>query len=251
VASPTDYELTAALRVARLIDEVGNQVRDVRASYRDALTQGEHADRVLMVGEQLLVRASLLMKDSQSIVPTPGLIALSRLDDSSALLILSTAFEHLEEPNEGVEIDRIAIGLAGELAVVEQCRTELMELRRHDLADGVQQVSLISDSLGYDILAPSLGPQPRRLEVKTASGQGSRSLFRFFISRNEYDVGRRLQAEWSLVACRLDGDEVVIVGWTRASSLHVYLPDDGSGRWTEALVQFPVSALIPGIPPAI
>ena len=245
---PTLYELAAALRVARLVDAPGNQVSDVQAAYRGALTQGQHADAALRVGERLLLHANLLSGLDGVLSPTLRLHMLTKLDDATALTALALIFDEL--PRADGERDKDATGLAGETKVLEQCRAELQKLGRPDLVEAVQQVSLISDSIGYDILAPTLGGVPRRLEVKTASGP-RRDLFRFFISRNEYDVGRRMPSEWSLVACQLVDARVEVIGWTRSGSLHPYLPDDASGRWTEALIQFPQSALFPGIPPAV
>jgi hypothetical protein len=116
---------------------------------------------------------------------------------------------------------------------------------------GVQQVSVISDALGYDVLAPRIDAAPRKLEVKTTASLVDKGLMRFFLTRNEYEQGRRAPESWSLVACHFVDMQVIILGWTPARTLMPYLPDDGNGRWAEALVRFPLSGLAVGIPSAI
>jgi hypothetical protein len=114
-------------------------------------------------------------------------------------------------------------------------------------------VSLISDALGYDVNAPTLGAATRRLEVKT-QGSNAAATVRFFLSRNEYEVGRRHTTSWALVMCCAPtgpSGAVEICGWCRADSLALYLPDDRNGRWTEAMVRMPTVALAAGFPPAV
>jgi hypothetical protein len=115
----------------------------------------------------------------------------------------------------------------------------------------IVQVSVFDDTLGYDVSAPTLRHgASRHLEVKTASTVHA-GLFPFYLSRNEYEVGRREPAEWALVACERSSDTVTILGWCRASVLTDYLPTDHRGRWTEALVRVPRAILFEGIPPCV
>src|SRR5262249_22717415 len=125
-------------------------------------------------------------------------------------------------------------GALGEEFIVSECRFMLRSVGQHDLADKVQRVSLISDQLGYDVVAPTLSGGMRRLEVKTTS-RSSESVD-IIITRNEACVGLR-DSSWALVVCRLiPGDNPCVVGWCRGPVLRPFLPTDLSpkGRWLQA-----------------
>jgi len=246
---PSDYQLTAALRVARLLDEACNAASDLRSSYRSAVTQGEHADAALVDGEELLAVVGLVVTADDLARPQTALHTLARLDDATAIELLRSLFRQRSNSEDILDEDlRARIGLAGELAVVDACRDQLSDLGHPELAAAVQQVSLVSAAMGYDVFAPRVGASARKMEVKTTTADSGSGLFRFFLSRNEYEQGRRNPTDWSLVACRLNDDQVTILGWAPVRSLTPYLPDDASGRWTEAVVRFPQSGLIAGLP---
>lgn len=242
---PTDHHLLAAVRVARILDPNGSSLRDVEASFPLVLSQGEHRTEDLRIGLAVLLDAELAFESLTGFLGTARLTALAALGDQAAVQQLR---RHLSTMTR--ETDRAVVGAQGEAAIVEACRAELVELGRPDLANDVIQVSLFDDSLGYDISAPSFAQGPRQLEVKTTSTPGQ-SVFTFYLSRNEYDVGCRNSRSWSLVACELTGDDASSIGWCRASALAPYLPDDRRGRWTEALVRIPRSLLFEGIPPCV
>jgi len=258
---PTRHELRAALHVARLIDEHGNSVEAARMAYRHAITGRVHPLENLVVGERILLRSGLLTGGGDDLLPTAALMVLVALADDEALLALAAAcgVDDLrslagllpDDVGEDSQAIRDAYGAAGEVAVVLRCRDELADLGRSDLVEGVQRVSLVSDALGYDVAAPSIGGDLRLLEVKT---QGAASAdARFYLSRNEYEVGRA-RAGWALVCCRApDGPDgpVEVVGWCRASALRDHLPEDRRGRWTEARVKLPLRVLMPGLPSAL
>lgn len=145
---------------------------------------------------------------------------------------------------------RAAIGALGEEAVVVAAKTELIQLGRHDLAEQVAQVSLISDELGYDVTAPTLSGRTRRLEVKTTGAAGS--AVTIFISRTEASVGLA-DSDWSLVVCELQADaDASVVGWVSASSIHDQLPINPhpEGRWENARLRLLIGSLNAGLPPA-
>jgi hypothetical protein len=145
---------------------------------------------------------------------------------------------------------RAAIGALGEEAVVAAAKAQLIQLGRHDLADQVAQVSLISDELGYDVTAPRLTGSTRRLEVKTAGAAGSSVTI--FLSRTEASVGLA-DANWSLVVCELQADaDASVVGWVSATSIQDQLPvnQHPEGRWESARLRLLVSSLNDGLPPA-
>lgn len=142
------------------------------------------------------------------------------------------------------------LGELGECAVVNRCRQELANVGRHDLADAVQRVSLISDQLGYDVVAPTLTGRPRRMEVKT-TGSSAQTHIEIYLSRNEAAVALRDPA-WALVLCRAcDPSRAEVVGWCRAETFAPALPCDKHprGRWTQAKLQINRDALKEGLPP--
>jgi len=250
VDAPTRHEAEAALIVAQLIDEAGNHVVDAREAYTLALTQGTHRRHHLEVGESLLIEAGFLEPRGDRLVPTAALFVLANLDTEASVAALTRRVMSIREV-AGL-LDRDAIGAAGEQAVADECAEELSNLGHPDLAKLVRRVSLVDDTAGFDVHAPTIGGDARLLEVKTTVTKPV-GHFPFFISRNEYDIGRRNATAWALVACAASADltSVEVVGWCRASDLRPYLPEDRSGRWTEAQVRLPMASLSAGIPPAI
>jgi hypothetical protein len=247
----TEHQLSAAVTVAHLIDRAGNDVEDARASYRQALTEGQHPLEDLASAELVLLNTGLLVRTGERLAPTELLRVLGGLHLDAAKEALRARVATLTERD--LQAERDANGAAGEEAIVAACRTELHELGAPELAAQVQRVSLVSDTFGYDVLAPRLDGRRRLIEVKAQRGSVI-DRFRFFLSRNEFDTGCR-DHDWSLAACSLPGPtgdyRADIVGWCSADALHPYLPKDGGGKWTEALVHLPVAALVPGYPPAL
>lgn len=142
------------------------------------------------------------------------------------------------------------LGELGECAVVNLSRQELANAGRSDLAALVQRVSLISDQLGYDVVAPTLRGKPRRMEVKTTSS-GVQTHFEIYLSRNEAAVALR-DPSWALVLCRVcDPSSAEVVGWCRAEAFAPALPCDKHprGRWTQAKLQLDREKLKEGLPP--
>jgi hypothetical protein len=244
VTEPSDLDVEAALMQA------------LEDSFRNAITQGRLSAARLTSVQQLLIECGLLVQSQTLVTMTRQLRVIVQMADDAALDLLCTALtDHLSstQTNRNVltDEDKARIGEIGELEVVNQCADELTSFGRADLAMQVQQVSLVTDMLGYDVHAPTIGGLPRLLEVKTTIVPDVGTSFRFFLSRNEFEVGRRNPRTWSLVACLLTGEKAQVVGWCRAGDLSRYLPEDGIGRWTEALVRLPRTSLRPGIPTAI
>lgn len=145
------------------------------------------------------------------------------------------------------------IGEFGERAVVEAYRTEFERLGRPDLRDDVRQVSRVSDLLGYDVVTPTLLGRKWRIEVKTIGNPGPTC--RFFISRNEAEVGSR-DPSWRLVLCECQPDgEAKILGWSTIDAILPLLPADpidsarGTGRWGSTQIHLPRNCLAEGLPP--
>lgn len=243
--TPTDHQLLAAIRVARVLDPAGNTAAEIEASLPLIVSQGQHRAEDLRLGFALLLDIELVFEGTAGVRGTAQLAALLSLDDAESLRQLRRMLQSSQQLT-----DRAQVGAAGEAAVVDACREELLLLGRADLLPRIVQVSAFDDTLGYDISAPTLKQGARHLEVKTAS-EVSGGLFPFYLSRNEYEVGRRHPSEWSLVACERRAGTITILGWCRASALTAYLPADQRGRWTEALVRLPRAALFEGIPPCV
>lgn len=148
---------------------------------------------------------------------------------------LASTFEHPEQREAFVlaaarKVDRQALeafGAEGEEAVLEACRKHLIGLPH--LADEIAHVSLVDDTLGYDIASPDRAGHRHRIEVKATSALPGWA--DFFLSRNEASVGKR-DPSWSLVVTRreVDADKDVlrmrVIGWLRFTDLEDLLPLD-------------------------
>ncbi|MFC5265884.1 protein NO VEIN domain-containing protein [Kribbella qitaiheensis] len=245
---PTEHQLRAAIRVARLIDTSGNQQDDVSLGFRMTSTLGQHSPDALLAAEALLMSAGLLTTLNGTVHATPQLRQFVDLDDDDELLRIFSELLVADAADARAET-----GAAGEDHITEMLRRDLDHFGRPDLAAKVQRVSLLSDRLGYDVQAPMLvGHGLRRLEVKTQRSPQPGTM-QFFITRHEYEVGKKYSSEWALVMCSIatGTDEVKIEGWCRAAALPAYLPDDRNSRWTEARVRLPTTLLIEGYPPAV
>lgn len=246
----TSYQVGAALWVIRAVDSQGSDVSALDRVFHQAATEGRFPRPDLDSAYRFLLDLGLLQTDGTQTLHHESLGILLPLSDETALPLLHRLLVLAQEPESADAARRAEIGELGEEAVVGWCVEELVELGHGALAGQVRRVSLVSDRFGYDVTAPTLEGLPRMLEVK-ASTAASESTFRFFLTRNEYEVGRKHPAQWALVACAVANDHVSILGWCRVSEFERYLPDDGNGRWTEALVKLPRRALLPGAPAAI
>lgn len=283
---PPSHIMHAAIHVAEIIDSYGSPVPAMRHGYRHYPSGGVFPPEDLRLGEQLLVDCGLVREQGGMLYPTPELSSLASAPQSEVVTLLlaratSTAaptwFEQGESPP--VEFLKVveemvpdpdrreafllsiggpydptlhaALGVRGEEKVVAAAREELSDLDRGDLASRVKRVSLISDRLGYDVVAPKLDKWTRRLEVKTTSRYPAATLA-FYLTRNEIEVGRR-DKSWSLVVCRVEIDDSIgIIGWCRAATLEPYLPlDSPGGSWRVTELTIPRTLLVPGIPPAL
>lgn len=147
------------------------------------------------------------------------------------------------------ETERRRVGELAEACVVEVCRSELQALDRSDLAGRVRQVSVVSDQLGYDVVAPRRDSTERRLEVKGTRASGQ--ILTVTITRNEARVGLR-DPDWFLTVCRVAPDDgTVVVGWLDGVGLDPHLPSDAeTGIWQEVLVYLDEQIdLRSGLPP--
>ncbi len=247
----SSHQLSAALQVGRMIDLRGSDLAATRRSYGLAATQGQFPVTDLAAAEGLLLSAGLVeIRDSQMHLSSRLLLLLQLEGGAAAELLAHYLSQKTSSPDDADR--RAVIGAAGEELVVQACRRDLQQMGGLALLSAVQRVSLISDNFGYDVVAPTLDRRIRRLEIKSSSRPVVSSV-RFYLSRNEFDAGRRHPHEWALVTCTVGADAAggTVVGWCRAEALIPYLPSDVNGRWTEAFVVLPVGALNAGLPSSI
>lgn len=245
------YLVEGALQVARRLADGYSDAQFIDRDLRHAATEGRWPAHQLERVRALLVRVDLFeTDDKQRLIPAAPLRAIAALPDVEAIPALSLLLESLVGDVVPEGTTREEVGARAEQFVVDECQRQLRALARDDLAARVSQVSMISDRFGYDVSTPTLDGPVCHLEVK-GSTAASGHLFTFFLSRNEYDVGRR-DPDWSLVACLVaDGDVQVLGHLVTAHPLDPYVPDDRNGRWTEAMVRLPKHLLSSGLPSAV
>jgi hypothetical protein len=251
--SISDYQVSAALWVVRVVDERrGTDSAALDLAFRNAVTQGRFPRPDLDNALALLTESRLVHVVDGRTRHDETLAELVALPDDTAMPLLATLLAATADLGDADDANakREILGALGEEAVITWCVEELRALGHHELVPQVRRVSLVSDRFGYDVSAPTLGADARMLEVKTSTGI-SGNTFRFFLTRNEYEVARRYSRRWALVACTSDGETANVLGWCRGSELERYLPDDGNGRWTEALVNLPRRALLSSVPSAL
>src|SRR4029079_17769813 len=93
VVEPSDHQLLAAVRVARIIDESGNTREEARLTVPLVLSQGEHRNGDLFGGESILITVGLIRAESDDrVAPTPMLAVLANLSDADAVRYLRHMF---------------------------------------------------------------------------------------------------------------------------------------------------------------
>jgi hypothetical protein len=203
-------------------------------------------ERLLIGQRPLWVSAALIRNrvESEMIPDAVGIALGAALPDPKRreefLLALGRRFD---------ETERRRVGELAEACVVRACRSELQTLNRGDLASRVRQVSLVSDQLGYDLVAPRRDSTERRIEVKGTRASGL--ILTIGISRNEATVGSR-DPDWALVVCRVTPDDgTTVVGWLDGAALGPHLPSDAeTGIWQQAFIYLDEKLdLRPGLPP--
>lgn len=256
---PTEgvFDVDSLRRGGELLRDVGLVIeRDGR------LCRDRRLDELLSLGEDLACRLLLAVALSRfdplwlrAAADRDGGVATELIPDDvqQALSVVVIDPEEREAlllalANKVDASSQAETGDLGERFVVDQCRAELLRLGRPELASCVRQVSLVSDQLGYDVVAPDTAGGAVRIEVKTTRKVTARDV-PFFLSRNEARVALR-DTRWRLVICRVDdGGSVTIVGTCSGAALASILPaDTPRGRWTSASLALPMTDFAPGIP---
>ncbi len=166
----------------------------------------------VVVGERLAGDGSLLERARDAATRTPAdppvTNHLVRLENPPAFEPGTLRDEAPVEPRyafipspdyTALEARNRALGLAGELWVLDQERRRLEASGAGDLALKVEHVAVtVGDGLGYDIRSFDEAGRERWLEVKTTTGGREMP---FFVSRNELRVSRESSGMYRL--CRV------------------------------------------------
>ena len=122
----------------------------------------------------------------------------------------------------------------------------LVDLLRRSVVGTIEHVSMLTDSLGFDVLVRTSAAD-WHLEVKTSV---RRNRTNFFLSRNEYEV-MRTDPHWRLVHLTLGPTDQIerIRTVDQAFMAHAVPADTGAhGRWQSCSMDAPPESLRLGIP---
>lgn len=174
----------------------------------------------------------------EEFIPEADLEALAWMGDDMATIIV-TAHRRVYGTTEDAWLKRL--GDAGELAIISALRNQGLQPRH---------VALISDRFGYDIEL-NLNGLRYGIEVKTVVPS---TASRILISRNEFEVARRMGDRWKIVQVTFSSkviargvavaDDVEGVRELSGDSLVTMAPaEDGSFRWTDGAEFRPKASL--------
>lgn len=274
----TRHMARAALHVAAILGREPSSIVVVRESYWRRATGGIFSVADLIAAEDALVAGGFIRRTGDVLTLTPLLDTLVDAAEDDAIDVLTISLlgqrapaaadrVEIEEALEGLVQDparrealllalgrrwddrtRREIGAIGEEIVVAYAKNELTALGHPGLARAVRRVSLVSDQLGYDVVAPRVDAPPRLLEVKATAATSGAVVF---LSRGEADTGSRLN-DWALVVCSVrdvrdrTGE---VLGWCQRALIDDLLPEDAPGsRWQSVAIELERLALQPGLP---
>lgn len=118
------------------------------------------------------------------------------------------------------------IGNEGELFVIDMLKRRLS----NDLHNKIVHIAKKNDIAGFDILAPSVlnSDITFKLEVKTSTRISSSGV-EFFLSRNEFEIGR-INRNWCLVFVAIFEGEKKILGHMYCYQIESRIPRDVDER---------------------
>jgi hypothetical protein len=267
------------MHVAAVLGDASAPVVVVRESYWRRATGGVFSVADLQLAEDALVAAGFVLRAGDVLTISPLLSMLVDADEDDAVEVLAVALLGERAPADAAELAEIdvtveglvddparrealllalgrrwddwhsrEVGAIGEELVARHARQELVALGHPDLARSVRRVSLVSDQLGYDVVAPRIGAAPRLLEVKATIATAEALVF---LSRAEADAGLRF-GDWALVVCAVQdvaNRAGEIVGWCQWADVEHLLPTDmPGGRWQSVAIDVERLVLQPGLP---
>jgi hypothetical protein len=150
----------------------------------------------------------------------------------------------IEKKFDATELKRI--GDLGENFVVDSLKI----IHTIELHDQIKHVARYDDTFGYDIVAPSTIDTDKSsyLEVKTSVRPVTDSI-QFFLSRNEFEVGKSLR-NWCIVLVSIIDNTPVILGHLYCYQFESRIPKDidTNVSWQTCKVTIECSLLRHGLP---
>lgn len=143
------------------------------------------------------------------------------------------------------DLSRALLGSKGEEFVVDLLKDALA----YPLNTQIEHLSLLDDSLGFDIRTPSTKDNAResQIEVKTTSRPGQE--FGFFLTRNEYASSLRC-SNWNLVLVQIVAGSKFLLGHVPARYLEELVPINVSEsmHWELAHGRLDTRDVLEGLP---
>jgi hypothetical protein len=206
----------------------------------DAFCQGFMGALLVAVPPVWLVGAASTGRVREELVPARAMAALAESlpEDWIRRRFLTVAASAARRERQA------EIGLLGEQAVLEAVAGLLAQAGRADLALRISQVSLLTNSYGYDIWTPTPVEHSLHLEVKTCA---ARSPYHVHLTRYEADVAEH-DGDWRLVVCTVEpGDVLVVVGLCDWGTLRDCIPVDPQVccKWESAELTIAADKLSP------
>jgi hypothetical protein len=275
----TRHVARAALHVAAILGHTSTPVVVARESYWRRATGGIFSVADLILAEDALVTAGFVTRSGDVLMLTPLLDTLVDAGEGDAVEVLAVALLGGRAPADAAERAEIGltleglvddparrealllalgrrwddqhrreVGAIGEELVATYASDELITLGHPDLARAVRRVSLVSDQLGYDVVAPRIGAPPRLLEVKATTASSEALVF---LTRAEAEAGLRF-GDWALVVCAVHdvaNRTGEIVGWCQRAGVEHLLPTDVPGsHWQSVAIEVERLVLQPELP---
>jgi hypothetical protein len=229
------------------ISETATGKLAVLPPFSDEMSESEAAERILT--EVLHRDPPPYLVDIDDLIVEPNDLPIDLLDVADALS-LEPERALLAVQLAGAKVDtemRAVVGAAGEAVVVQLLR-DLRSDGKLPTRTQVDWVSQRNDAAGYDICV-STPDNTWLLEVKTTTRAGT---FRLYISRNEFEVGRRRSGDWWLVAVQLTDDfaNLLTLGHSGFDMLQPLAPRDTSSqsRWQQLRIDLASKSIRPGLP---
>ena len=159
---------------------------------------------------------------------------------------LATAADKKSILTKKFDAERLGeIGLEGEKFVLSRLKCQLNP-EVHRL---VEHVSLSNDTLGFDIISPSVKVRNKLLNLEVKTSVRPSENFKFYISRNEFEKGNRNE-NWFLVFVKVINATHYILGHARPDIFMDFIPQeiDGSVKWESLKVEINPEWLMSGLP---
>jgi hypothetical protein len=284
---PTRHILDAAIEVAAILGGSPKAEAQMRESFRLNSSGGLFGVSDLQSGQRLLVQLGLVRYDGDRFYPLYPLGQLVRdgqlkelgfliLESSLATTAPAWLFgspkeldilcpDNIKRVIDGVlspeereslllaaaqrvnPLRNVEIGSKAEEFVLEQIQTQLDTCGCQELISKVSRVSLVSDYLGYDLVAPSSDGRTLRIEVKGSAG----GLWSgFHLSRGQAQAAQR-DPNWFLVFCDLSRPLTTLIGHLQWAEIAAHVPvdaPDSCGTWQHVHLRFSRSIYREGLP---